>query len=223
MHLTNHIIGTYAGPNMLGSSCTGSDSSSATSAMQIMLVSEDGRTLYRRDPYARQTDYASNWCYAVDPSAYEWKNTDWQQLEHDRYIIYEMQVGATAGIGMYYGEPHAQQQRMLELAGAEPPATAALLRRTCPTIMARGTPGFAGRWLLLSSPLSTHPFHNRNPQLIDNTLQPDAPIRPPPCTCCPAGRLLHPRGQLCSCAEEAEAPGQPGHHCSAADAHRGAL
>jgi 1,4-alpha-glucan branching enzyme len=59
-----------------------------------MLQSEDGRTLYRRDPYARQTDYVSNWCYAVDPSAYEWKNTDWQQLEHDRYIIYEMQVGA---------------------------------------------------------------------------------------------------------------------------------
>jgi hypothetical protein len=36
-------------------------------------------------------------CYAVDPSTFEWRNTEWQTHAHDRFIIYECQVGPREG------------------------------------------------------------------------------------------------------------------------------
>lgn len=63
-------------------------------AYQLVFGTHDGRALHRRDPWARQTDYDSNWCYAVDPAVYQWRYRSWTPPSHDRYIIYEMQVGA---------------------------------------------------------------------------------------------------------------------------------
>jgi len=60
------------------------------------MTAEGGQQLFRRDPYARQTDYETNWCYAVDPHKYTWQNRTWQAPSYDRYIIYEMQVRAAA-------------------------------------------------------------------------------------------------------------------------------
>ena len=66
-------------------------------AYLLLLTSEDGRKLRRRDLYARQTDYDSEWCFAVDPSEYKWKNADWAPPEFDQYIIYEAHVSAEWG------------------------------------------------------------------------------------------------------------------------------
>lgn len=66
----------------------------------VLLTTEDGRQLERRDPWAYQTDYDSSWCTVDDPAVYAWKTT-WEPLTFDRYIIYEMHVGSFTPEGTF--------------------------------------------------------------------------------------------------------------------------
>ncbi|KAK3247578.1 hypothetical protein CYMTET_42926, partial [Cymbomonas tetramitiformis] len=50
-------------------------------------------TIFRRDPYARASDYDSKWCYADDGGVeFQWE--DWQPRPFDENVIYEMHVGS---------------------------------------------------------------------------------------------------------------------------------
>jgi len=64
-------------------------------AYRLRMTAVDGSTVTRRDPYALQTDYASNWCF-VDSGAstYPWQATDWMPPEFASYSIYELHVGS---------------------------------------------------------------------------------------------------------------------------------
>jgi len=49
--------------------------------------------IFRRDPYARASDYDSKWCYADNGGVdFEW--ADWAPIPFDENIIYEMHVGS---------------------------------------------------------------------------------------------------------------------------------
>ena len=55
----------------------------------MLLEGEDGQPLPpRRDPYARHTDFDSQWCYVDDPASFEWRHP-WQPPPFDEYVIYE--------------------------------------------------------------------------------------------------------------------------------------
>lgn len=70
-------------------------------AYRVRLVSEDGRVLHRRDPYARRTDYFSAWAWMDDTAAFEWKNTDWVPRPFEEYLIYECHVGSYTPEGTF--------------------------------------------------------------------------------------------------------------------------
>eukprot|EP00198_Chlamydomonas_reinhardtii_P005063 XP_001694399.1 predicted protein [Chlamydomonas reinhardtii] len=38
------------------------------------LTTHDGHSFTRRDPYARATEYTSDWCYVDDPAAFQWSD-----------------------------------------------------------------------------------------------------------------------------------------------------
>jgi len=57
--------------------------------------------LLRRDVYARQTDFDSEWCFAHDPYTFEWKNASWQRPAFDTYTIYELHVGSFTPEGTF--------------------------------------------------------------------------------------------------------------------------
>ena len=42
-------------------------------AYRVRIVGPEGQQLERRDPYARKTDYNSNWCFVTRPDDYAWK------------------------------------------------------------------------------------------------------------------------------------------------------
>lgn len=61
---------------------------------QAIITAGDGQRLSRRDPYARSTDYGSNWCTVDDAEAFAWSQDQWQAPAFDSYMIYEMHVGS---------------------------------------------------------------------------------------------------------------------------------
>lgn len=57
--------------------------------------------LVRRDPFARATDYDSDWCIVQDDTKYEWKTTEWKRPAFADYIIYELHVGSFTPEGTF--------------------------------------------------------------------------------------------------------------------------
>lgn len=68
---------------------------------RVVIQTHDGRELVRRDPYARRTDFDSEWCYAQDHTKYKWKNTSWEYPEFASYAIYEMHMGSFTPEGTF--------------------------------------------------------------------------------------------------------------------------
>eukprot|EP00191_Tetraselmis_sp_GSL018_P007336 CAMPEP_0177609820 /NCGR_PEP_ID=MMETSP0419_2-20121207/19359_1 /TAXON_ID=582737 /ORGANISM="Tetraselmis sp., Strain GSL018" /LENGTH=641 /DNA_ID=CAMNT_0019104903 /DNA_START=286 /DNA_END=2211 /DNA_ORIENTATION=- len=76
-------------------------------------LNKDHAPIYRRDPYARATDYDSKWCYADDGGrGFEW--ADWQPRPFDENIIYEMHVGSFTPEGTL----QAAAEKLDHIAGA---------------------------------------------------------------------------------------------------------
>ncbi len=59
------------------------------------------KRITRRDPFARATDYESDWCTAQDDANYKWTVTDWKRPEFLSYIIYELHVGSFTEEGTF--------------------------------------------------------------------------------------------------------------------------
>lgn len=59
------------------------------------------KRITRRDPFARATDYDTDWCVAQDDEKYEWNVTDWKRPEFLTYIIYELHVGSFTEEGTF--------------------------------------------------------------------------------------------------------------------------
>lgn len=57
--------------------------------------------LLRRDVYARQTDFDSEWCFVHDPRGYRWKTSSWERPSFDSYVIYELHVGSFTPAGTF--------------------------------------------------------------------------------------------------------------------------
>jgi 1,4-alpha-glucan branching enzyme len=58
--------------------------------------------LLRRDPYARRTDFDSEWCYVQDHSHYKWATADsWALPPFESYSIYELHVGSFTPEGTF--------------------------------------------------------------------------------------------------------------------------
>lgn len=57
--------------------------------------------LLRRDPFAKATDYDTDWCYVQDEKNYEWKVKDWKRPEFADYIIYELHLGSFTPEGTF--------------------------------------------------------------------------------------------------------------------------
>lgn len=62
----------------------------------VRIYTHDGRTLSRRDPYARSAEYDSDWCFLDDPAGFEWSAPAREHAPrpYDEYLIYEMHVGS---------------------------------------------------------------------------------------------------------------------------------
>ncbi len=62
----------------------------------VRIYTHDGRTLSRRDPYARSAEYDSDWCFLDDPAGFEWSApaSGHAPRPFDEYLIYEMHVGS---------------------------------------------------------------------------------------------------------------------------------
>ena len=62
-------------------------------AYKVLLETGDGRTLERRDPYARWVEAEGGlWCLAdASGGSYHWR-TPWSRMPHDELILYELQV-----------------------------------------------------------------------------------------------------------------------------------
>lgn len=52
------------------------------------------KRLTRRDPFARASDFDSDWCVVQNDSDYEWKAISWKKPEFADYVIYELHVGS---------------------------------------------------------------------------------------------------------------------------------
>ena len=66
-------------------------------AYKVLICTHDGQKLERRDPYAHQTEYSSEWCFVDDPSAFPWSPHILRPFEEN--IIYEMHVGSFTPVG----------------------------------------------------------------------------------------------------------------------------
>lgn len=89
---TGKLVALGRSGDIWGMAFQSSDDMPPGAAYQVVLDTGYGNKLLRRDPFARHTDYASNWCYAVDQGVFEWKTREWKPLSYDYYIIYEMHV-----------------------------------------------------------------------------------------------------------------------------------
>jgi 1,4-alpha-glucan branching enzyme len=67
------------------------------SAYKVLICTHDGQKLERRDPYAHQTEYSSEWCFVDDPTAFKW--SPHTLLPFEETIIYEMHVGSFTPVG----------------------------------------------------------------------------------------------------------------------------
>ena len=78
---------------------------------RVVIGKEDGTLLYRRDPYARHTDYNSTWCFADNPKLFTWSDCGEEAEVYprsyppvfDEYVIYELHVGSFTPEGTFDG------------------------------------------------------------------------------------------------------------------------
>ena len=78
---------------------------------RVVISKGNGELLYRRDPYAHQTDYNSSWCYADNPALFDWSDSGEGSDAYprtyppafDEYVIYELHVGSFTPEGTFRG------------------------------------------------------------------------------------------------------------------------
>lgn len=58
------------------------------------VVVHDGQTLERLDPYAREVTNSTGSGVIYDPSAFDWKEDQYQLPPHNELVIYEMHIGS---------------------------------------------------------------------------------------------------------------------------------